>query len=130
MSRLPPLSSVKVTSGKTLPPLTNGKTLPPLTNGKTLPPLTSPIGVNSTMTKKSKPKKERKIYIVLYVHFDDPGETRAKVFSNKFAAINYLEKEIRNIEGEEEFNIMDDSDDISLDILGMHWEIIEDEIND
>lgn len=125
--KLPPIDQIKLT----LPNLN----LPPLSpssprSKKSLPPL-SPKFSSSAIKKTSKvlTKKPKtitdKVFVVIYVYLDDADEPQAKVFSRKGAAINYVENEIKKIEGQEGFEIDDNETDMSWNVDGAHWEITE-----
>ena len=70
------------------------------------------------------------VFVAIYVLSDDSDEPQVKVFATKESAIRYVESEIRNYEGQEDFQIDETEEDMTWDLdYGVHWEITEQEIN-
>jgi hypothetical protein len=90
------------------------------------------------VSSKNSPRQEQKttkdtntVYVVVYVLSDDSDEPLVKVFSNKKAAINYVEDEIRQMKGQEDFEIDENEEDLSWDLeYGVHWEISKQKVHD
>ena len=70
------------------------------------------------------------VFVAIYVLSDDSDEPQVKVFATKESAIRYVENEIRNYEGQEDFQIDETEEDMTWDLdYGVHWEITEQKIN-
>ena len=107
MSKLPPIDQIKLSLPK-------------------LPPLSSPSkNKKSPKTKRVPTKDLNKVFVVIYIYLDDADEPDVKVFATKDVAIAYVENEIRKMEGQEDFAIDKNEEDMSWDVEGAHWEIRE-----
>ncbi len=72
---------------------------------------------------KAKKAPGKTVYVVVYVYLDDANEPQVNVFGTKKAAIAYVQKEIRDMDGHDDFTIDPNDEELRFEREGSVHEI-------